>query len=93
MQLQGGLIGVSCAFSVIGDEILKGQVKDTNSHFILKHLHSFGVRVPKVRCHLLCSLLLYAIRLSGIIGDCKYILIALFWVVVVVVELGRPYFG
>ncbi|KAF0300822.1 FAD synthase [Amphibalanus amphitrite] len=33
---------------VIGDEILKGQVKDTNSHFILKHLHSFGVRVPKV---------------------------------------------
>lgn len=33
---------------VIGDEILKGQVKDTNSHFIISRLYNIGVRVLKV---------------------------------------------
>lgn len=33
---------------VIGDEILKGQVRDTNSHFLAKQLHSLGVKLEKV---------------------------------------------
>ena len=34
--------------SVIGDEILKGQVADTNTHFITRHLFSWGVKVKRV---------------------------------------------
>lgn len=33
---------------VIGDEILKGQVKDTNSHFASKLLYEHGIKVQKV---------------------------------------------
>ena len=33
---------------VIGDEILKGHVKDTNSHYLAKELWSLGVNVAKV---------------------------------------------
>ncbi|KAJ8683056.1 hypothetical protein QAD02_018848 [Eretmocerus hayati] len=33
---------------VIGNEILKAQVKDTNSHFICKHLYRCGVNVQKI---------------------------------------------
>lgn len=33
---------------IIGDEILKGHTKDTNSHFLLKKLWSLGIKVGKV---------------------------------------------
>lgn len=33
---------------VIGDEILKGQVTDTNSHYAAGVLHDLGVRLKKV---------------------------------------------
>ncbi|KAL7288926.1 hypothetical protein TKK_0016892 [Trichogramma kaykai] len=33
---------------VIGNEILKAQVKDTNSHFICTHLYRCGVKVEKI---------------------------------------------
>ncbi|XP_045175056.2 FAD synthase-like [Mercenaria mercenaria] len=33
---------------VIGDEILKGQVADTNTHFMTRHLFSWGVKVKKI---------------------------------------------
>ena len=37
-----------CIFSVIGDEILKGQVQDSNSHFLCKKLFALGAKVKKV---------------------------------------------
>lgn len=33
---------------VIGDEILKGQTQDTNSHFLVRRLFTLGARVRKV---------------------------------------------
>ncbi|KAL4224834.1 FAD1 flavin adenine dinucleotide synthetase [Mactra antiquata] len=33
---------------VIGDEILKGQVADTNTHFMTKHLFAWGVKVKRI---------------------------------------------
>lgn len=33
---------------IIGDEILNGDVKDENTHFLCKRFHSLGVRVVKV---------------------------------------------
>ena len=33
---------------IIGDEIIKGQVADTNSHFLAQKLHSLGVKVRKI---------------------------------------------
>lgn len=33
---------------VIGDEILKGHVQDTNSHFLCKGLWELGVKVARV---------------------------------------------
>ncbi|XP_066963477.1 FAD synthase-like [Macrobrachium rosenbergii] len=33
---------------IIGDEILKGQTLDTNSHFLTKQLYSLGVRVERI---------------------------------------------
>ena len=34
--------------SVVGDEILKGQTQDTNSHFLCKRLFALGVEVKQV---------------------------------------------
>ena len=36
------------SISVIGDEILKGQVIDSNSHFLCRRLFTLGVDVKKV---------------------------------------------
>nr|XP_045626132.1 FAD synthase-like [Procambarus clarkii] len=33
---------------IIGDELLKGQTQDTNTYFLTRHLHSFGVKVKRV---------------------------------------------
>jgi len=33
---------------IIGDEILKAQTRDTNSHYLCKRLFDFGIRVEKV---------------------------------------------
>ena len=33
---------------IIGDEILKGQTKDTNTHFLTKRLKELGVKVRRV---------------------------------------------
>jgi FAD synthetase len=33
---------------IIGDEILKGQVQDTNSYFLCKELYSLGVKVVRI---------------------------------------------
>uniref|UniRef100_A0A1I7TGH0 MoCF_biosynth domain-containing protein n=1 Tax=Caenorhabditis tropicalis TaxID=1561998 RepID=A0A1I7TGH0_9PELO len=38
----------TAAIVVIGDEILKGTTKDTNSHFLCKRLHKLGVNIRKV---------------------------------------------
>ncbi|XP_064634577.1 FAD synthase-like isoform X2 [Lineus longissimus] len=35
-------------FGLIGDEILKGQVRDTNSHFFCKRLFAIGVKVERI---------------------------------------------
>ncbi|XP_076472188.1 FAD synthase-like isoform X2 [Babylonia areolata] len=39
---------VTAGIIIVGDEILKGQTKDTNSHFIAKRLFALGVDVKKV---------------------------------------------
>ena len=38
----------SAGIIIIGDEILKGHTKDTNSHYLFKKLWSLGVKVGKV---------------------------------------------
>ena len=38
----------SAGLIVIGDEILKGQVQDTNTHYLTKQLYQKGIRVARV---------------------------------------------
>lgn len=39
---------VSAGILIIGDEILKGQVVDTNTHFLTQKLYQLGVKVEKI---------------------------------------------
>jgi FAD synthetase len=39
---------VNAGIIIIGDEILKGQVRDTNTHFLTSKLYNLGVKVEKV---------------------------------------------
>ena len=41
-------MGKTCGLIIIGDEILKGQVADTNSYFLCRRLFNLGVTVKKV---------------------------------------------
>ncbi|KAL1451154.1 hypothetical protein WDU94_003442, partial [Cyamophila willieti] len=38
----------TCGIVVIGDEILKAQVEDTNSRFLCKTLRNYGIRVTRI---------------------------------------------
>uniref|UniRef100_A0A8D8M8Y9 FAD synthase n=1 Tax=Cacopsylla melanoneura TaxID=428564 RepID=A0A8D8M8Y9_9HEMI len=38
----------TCGIVVIGDEILKAQVEDTNSRFLCKTLRDYGIRVTRI---------------------------------------------
>ena len=42
------IMGRTCGLLIIGDEILKGQIPDTNSFFLCKRLFQLGVSVNKV---------------------------------------------
>ena len=48
MAEQSNLKYPSAAILVIGDEILKGQIQDTNTIFMTKKLKSCGVMVKRV---------------------------------------------
>jgi FAD synthetase len=39
---------VNAGIIIIGDEILKGQVRDTNTYFLTSNLYNLGVKVEKV---------------------------------------------
>lgn len=45
---------VFLSYAVIGDEILKGLVKDTNSTFLCKQLWDLGIRVERVGAVFVC---------------------------------------
>lgn len=42
------LTTIALTFVVIGNEILKGEIQDTNTNFLCKKLWSLGVKVKKV---------------------------------------------
>ena len=39
---------VSAGIIIIGDEILKGQVQDTNSKFLTEQIYDLGVKVKRI---------------------------------------------
>ena len=41
---------VSCEIIIIGNEILSGFVKETNSHFLIDYFTNLGGRIERVSC-------------------------------------------
>jgi len=39
---------ISAGIIIIGDEILKGQVQDTNTKFLTEQLYDLGVKVERI---------------------------------------------
>ena len=78
MAEQGNLKCPTAAILVIGDEILKGQIQDTNTIFMTKKLKSCGVIVKRVvilpddvneianEVRNLCSYFTYAFTCGGV---------------------------
>lgn len=50
---------------MIGDEILKGSITDSNSSFLSRHLHDRGVIVKKVSCFINFKFFLFKISTIG----------------------------
>ena len=46
--LEGKMTRTSAAIIIIGDEILKGQIQDSNTLFLAQQLKDCGVRVQRV---------------------------------------------
>ena len=41
-------VKITAGLIIIGDEILKGQVQDTNTFFLTQKLYDLGVKVEKI---------------------------------------------
>ena len=46
--LKGKMTSTTAAIIIIGDEILKGQIQDSNTLFLAQQLKDCGVRVQRV---------------------------------------------
>lgn len=59
-------------YNLIGDEILKGQTQDTNSHYMCKVLRSIGVVVSEI-CVIGDQLDVISSKVSFLQDDCNHL--------------------